>query len=105
VVFVTVGELVRGTVIVGDAVCAGKDYDEDQCRRFAVSAPAAGQLEVTLKSSSDQLALDVVNPDGAAFAEFLGSDKRVSLPARAGGIYEIRVVGLGAGFELMTSLR
>jgi hypothetical protein len=95
-------------MIAGDAICAGKDYDEDSCQRFAVRASATGTLEVTLRSSDNSTALDVVNPEGEAFAEFLGPVKRVSLPARAGAIYEIRLVifeRAPADFELMTSLR
>jgi Carboxypeptidase regulatory-like domain len=107
--FIAVGDVARGTVKAGDAICAGPDYEPDPCQRFALIPPVAGSLEIILTSrdSPGLWALDVVNPDGRAVAEFLGSPKRLSISARAGGIYEIRVVGSRAGvdFELMTSLR
>jgi len=106
-VFITLGDMVRGTVTRGDAICAGKDYEEDACQRFAVVAQVSGTLAVTL-TSREGAALDVVNPDGLAFAEFSGSVKRLSIPATAGATYEIRVVTdrfARAEFELMASLR
>jgi hypothetical protein len=106
-VFIALGDLVRGTVSVGNATCAGKDYEEDTCQRFAVIPPVAGTVEVTL-TSRDYVALDVVSPEGEAFAEFSGSTKRLSIPARAGGTYEIRVVterGAATEFELLATLR
>jgi len=106
-VFIALGDLVRGTVKAGDAICAGKDYTEDACQRFAVISPVAGTVEVTL-TSRDYVALDIVTPEGEAFAEFSGSTKRLSIPARAEGTYEIRVVtdgGATTEFELMASLR
>jgi len=106
-VVVAAGEIVRGTVKAGDGICAGKDYEEDACLRFALVSPIAGTLEVTL-TSHELVALDVVTSEGEAFAEFKGSSKRVSLPTRAGGTYEIRVVTFGGHpeeFQLTTSVR
>jgi hypothetical protein len=105
-VIIELGKVTRGTGPDGTERCAGKDYEEDGCERFAVIAPAAGTLEVTLTSAAHSL--DIVNPEGEAFAEFSGSPKRLSIPARAGGTYEIRVLtdtGAAAEFELIASLR
>ena len=102
--FIAIGDPVRGTVRAGDAMCAGKDYEEGACQRFAVIAPVAGTLQVILSSPS--VSLDVVNPEGEAFAAFNGSPKRVNIPAQAGGTYEVRVLSdiLGAAdFELLVT--
>jgi hypothetical protein len=108
--YIPLGEVMSGTVESGDPLCAGKEYEEDSCQRFAVITPAAGTLDVTLSSRlrSELLALEVVDPDGQAFAEFSGTPKRVSVPARAGATYEVRVVttsGVRVEFELETLLR
>jgi hypothetical protein len=109
-VFVTLGDVVRGTVTANDAVCAGKDYSEGLCKRFAVAPSVTGTLEVTLTASGapGDAALDVVNAAGDAFAEFSGQPKRVSIRARAGETWEIRVVldmVVPLDFELTTSMR
>ena len=105
-VFISVGDAVRGSV-TGDAVCAGQDYEPDPCQRFAVVAPMSGTLEVTLASEANPVlwALDIVNPEGHAVAQFNGSPKRMSIPAAGGGTYQIRVLGMSIDFELMTSLK
>lgn len=108
-VLISPGEVVRGVVLTtGGWQCAGKEYEPAACARFAVVAPATGILEVTLSASDNAPLwwLDVVNPDGEAFAEFHGSPKRIRVAAIADGVYEIRVVADGAvQFELTTSLR
>ena len=107
--FVTVGDMVRGTVTTNDGVCAGRDYSEGACQRFAVIPPATGTLDVTLTTTGapSDAALDVVNAAGDAFAQFLGEPKRLSIPIRAVETWEIRVVidKLPVDFELTTSMR
>ena len=96
----------RGTVKAGNAMCAGKEYEEDACQRFAVIPPLSGTLEVTLTAPFGS-ALDIVNPRGEAFAEFSGV-MPMRLPASAGGTYEIRVVTdrfARVDFELKASLK
>jgi hypothetical protein len=109
-VFVRLGDVVRGTVTANDAVCAGKEYTESVCRRFAVAPAVDGTLEVTLTAGGapGDAALDVVNAAGDAFAQFLGQMKQVSIRARAGEIWEMRVVidrVAPLDFELTTSMR
>jgi hypothetical protein len=106
-VFVGLGKEIRDTVHRSSGTCAGQDYEEDGCLRFAVVASSSGTLDVTLSSSAD-LALDVVTPDGHAVAQFDGQPKRVSVPAIAGGTYELRVVtnfGASAEFGLVAVVR
>jgi hypothetical protein len=69
-----------------------------------------GTLEVTLTAGGapGDAALDVVNAAGDAFAQFLGQMKQVSIRARAGEIWEMRVVidrVAPLDFELTTSMR
>lgn len=109
-VVVAVGDVVRGSVSASDPKCAGQDYEDGACQRFAVIPPATGMLGVTLTTTGapTDAALDVVNAAGDAIAEFFGQPKRISLAARAGETWEIRVVidrVAPVDFELRTVMR
>jgi hypothetical protein len=67
-------------------------------------------LDITLTTTGapTDAALDVVNAAGDAIAEFFGQPKRISLAARAGETWEIRVVidrVAPVDFELRTVMR
>ena len=112
---VPLGEVVRGTVNHGDAVCHGNSYGlPGFCHRFALTAPSAGTLDVTLAwpNVRPDVVLDVVRPGGVPCALFSwpGSTRHsLTLPVNAGSTYEVRVVDDGAAsplnYELTTALR
>ena len=114
-VYISLGEVVRGTVHAGDAFCYGNSYGvPGLCHRFALTVRSAGTLEVTLTwpSIRPDVVLDVVRPGGIPCAEFSwpgGSRHELRIPADAGSTYEIRVVDDGSAsplnYELTTVLR
>ena len=112
---ISLGEVVRGTVSYGDAVCHGNSYGlPGFCHRFALTAPSAGTLDVTLTwpTTRPDVVLDVVRPGGNPCALFSwpgGTRHNLKLPVDAGSTYEIRVVDDGRAsplnYELTTALR
>ncbi|MGH9254822.1 MAG: hypothetical protein ACRD3C_09660 [Vicinamibacterales bacterium] len=112
---ISLGQVVRRTVDVGDAFCYGNSYGvPGHCHRFALTVRSPGTLEVTLTwpNSRPDVVLDVVRPGGLPCAKFSwpgGSRHELAMPADAGSTYEIRVVDDGSAsplnYELTTVLR
>jgi hypothetical protein len=95
---IALGETIRGQI--GEIECAGLGYggwygQRAPCRRYAITAPASGNLDLTLSAPYFNFDVDIVKPDGtfAAYASSSASPLRVSAPIEAGMTYEIRVAG------------
>jgi hypothetical protein len=110
---IPLGEAVRGQI--GESECAGLGYggwygQRSPCRRYAITVPATGTLEMTLSAPVFNFDVDVVRPDGtfAVYASSSSSPFRVRAQVEAGLTYEIRVAGgwsPAREFELLTVLR
>jgi hypothetical protein len=106
-VYVSLGQVIRGRVEAGDLGCGDP---QEVCDQFALAVPARGTLEVSLASSiPSDLDLHVETPAGEAFGPPIGAPYplRVSVQAEAGATYQIRVVGFAdrpRDFELTTRL-
>lgn len=109
---IAVGEVVESAVGV-DARCASLGYGGGSgaaCRRFALTVPRSGQLEVTV-SSTPSAPFDgtVLRPDGSIgfYVAAPLSPMRLTLRVEAGLTYQIDVVHINPDtreFELKTSL-
>ena len=78
--------------------------------RFALTAPRAGTLEITVTTPVDDFDIDIVGPNGifAAYYPYPhpARSPRVSIPVSGGSTYEIRLTGAAPhDFELSTALR
>jgi hypothetical protein len=106
--YISVGQVVRGTLKVGDLICGDP---QEVCQQFALTVPARGTLEVSLASTiASDLDLHLETPAGQAFGPPLGAPYplRVSIQVDAGATYQIRVVSYvdrPRDFELTTRLR
>jgi len=105
-VHISLGEVVKGTLKGDDPLCADPG---EPCRRFALTVPASGTLEVSVASANRaDFDLHVGTPAGEVFGPFEHAPLRVALPAGAASTFEIRVLRYGTGsaeFELTTRLR
>ena len=97
-VSIALGEAIRGEI--GERECAGLGYggwygQRSPCRRYAITVPASGTLDMTFSAPLFNFDVDVVNPDGsfAVYASSSISPLRARMPVQAGLTYEIRVAG------------
>ena len=110
--FIQVGDAIHGEI--GEAECAGLGYGgwygkRAPCKRFALTAPSTGILEVTVSAPVFSFDVDIVNPDGT-FASYGSSSSalRLRAPVQGGSTYEVRVAGgwsPAREFDLTTALR
>jgi hypothetical protein len=105
-VHISLGDVVRGTVKADDPHCSDPG---EPCRRFALTVPASGTLDVSVASANRaDFDLYVETPAGEVFGPFMHAPLRVAIPARAASTFVIRVLRYGTGsaeFELATRLR
>jgi hypothetical protein len=103
---ISVGEVVRATVKADEPACY---YPGEPCRRFALTVPASGTLEVSVTSANrPDFDLHVETPTGEVFGALRQAPLHLALPAAAGSTFEIRVLRYGGGsaeFELTTRVR
>ena len=107
---IAVGEVVRFQITADDVACAGAG---GRCRSYNVTAPSNGKLEVVATSVSGDssfvstLEMYVV-PGGDYWDVGPGPRISVTVPAAAGGTYEIRMYSAtvpSVELELRTSLQ
>ena len=107
---ITLGDVVRFQFTFDDVACVG---GEGRCRSYNVTAPSDGRLEVVLASVSGEdsfvSATEMYVVPGGDFWD-VGPGPRISvtIPARAGVTYEIRMYSAtvpSVGLELRASLR
>jgi len=72
-----------------DPICEGVGVP---CRRFALTAPTAGTLDVAVTvANREGMDVWVETPTGDLYSPHLGAPLRLAVPAVAGGTYQIRV--------------
>ena len=110
--YISVGQVIKSQT--GNARCASFGYGGmggAACRRFALTVPASGTLEVGVFTAPVQpFDPSVLRPDGtiAVYNSSSSSPVRVSLPVAAGLTYQVDAVHASPAaraFELMTALQ
>lgn len=105
-VHISLGDVVKGTLKADDPHCSDPG---EPCRRFALTVPSGGTLEVSVASANRaDFDLHVETPAGEVFGPLMSAPLHVAIPARAASTFEIRVLRYGtapAEFELTTRLR
>lgn len=105
-VHISLGDVIKGTLKADDPFCSDPG---EPCRRFALTVPASGTLDVSVASANRaDFDLYVETPAGEVFGPFMHAPLRVAIPARAASTFVIRVLRYGTGsaeFELTTRLR
>ena len=107
---ITVGDVVRFQFTADDVPCVGGG---GRCRSYNVTAPSDGRLEVVLASVSGEDSFVsgtemYVVPGGDSWDVGPGPRISVTVPARTGATYEIRMYSAtvpSVGLELRASLR
>lgn len=106
---IAVGEIVTGRLDGSDPECSHWGYGSGACRRFAVTAPANGSLEVTVTAPVFDFDVDIVGPDGrfVLYDPVWAPVRRFVIGAESGSTYQIRLIGGCCPvreFELRTAL-
>jgi hypothetical protein len=108
---IPVGHVVTARATSQDRVCSHWGYGSGACRRFAVTTPSAGWLDVRFSAVPFfRCDVDIVGPGGTfvLYDPSWRNPLNVSIPVVAGATYEIRVI-CGSDpsheFELGTTLR